>query len=157
MLLVPSSLPRVSVAWGCLVYRSPFSPSLLSCLPPPPSWVMHCAVVRVSGMLCHPSSQVMETPPRVHWYLPSLLVGWLLVFGLLGWLLGLLVGCWLIGFGTPEFAWLIGWLVGWFIGWLVVAVWCCCTVCLCVSMYVPRLQLSLGGLCTFHFGVLAAF
>ena len=66
--------------------------------------------------------------------------------------------------------WLVGWLVGLLVGWLLAscwgvcvcivcthAVWCCCTVCLCVSLYVQRLQGSLGALCTFHFGVLAAF
>ena len=90
MLLLPSSLPCVSVVWGCLVYRSPL-PSIPPPLPPSlPSWVLHCAV-RVSSMLCPPSSEVMESPPPPRCALvPGLLVGWLLVFGLLGWLL-----CWL--------------------------------------------------------------
>ena len=42
----------------------------------------------VCGMLCPPSSQVMQPPPPPLCALvPGFLVGWLLVFGLLGWLL----------------------------------------------------------------------
>ena len=99
-------------------------------------------------------------PPPLCALVPGLLVGWLLVFGLLDWLLG-----W-----TAQFGWLVGWLVGYVVGWLWAscwgvcvcvawthAVWCCCTVCLCVSMHVQPLQGSLGGLCTLNLGVLAAF
>ena len=86
---------------------------------------MHCAAVRVSGMLCPPCSQVMQPPPPPCALVPGLLVGWLLVFGLLGWLLRWLVGCWFIGSGTAEF----GWLVGWLVGWLLASCW---GVCVCV-------------------------
>ena len=92
------------------------------------------------------------------------------------WLVVALVGCWLIGSGTAEFGWLVGWLVGWFVGllvgWLLAscwgvcvcivhthAVWRCCTVCPCVSLYVQQLQRSWGGVVHISFwrfsGVLA--
>ena len=175
MLLLPSSLPCVSVVWGCLVYRFPL-PTIPPPLPPP-SWVVHCAAVGVSGMLCPPSSQVLQPPPPpVHWYIACWFVCCWFSGCLVGCCVGWLVGCWLIGFGTAQFGWLVGWLVGWLIGllvgWLLAscwgvcvvcvcivcthAVWCCCTVCLCVGLYEERLK-GLGGLCTFHFGVLAAF
>ena len=61
---------RVSVVWGCLVHCCS---------------VMSCAV-RVSGMLCPPSSQFMQPPPPcVHWCLACWLVGC--------WFSGCLVGC----------------------------------------------------------------
>ena len=137
---------------------------------------MQCAAVRVTGMLSPPLLPGSATPPPPPpcALVLGLLVGWLLVFGLVGWLLRWLVGCWLISSGTAEFGslvrWLVGLLVGLLVGWLLAscwgvgvcivcthAVWCCCTVLLCVSLYVQRLQGCLGGLCTFHFGVLAAF
>ena len=145
---------RVFVVWGCLVHCC----SVKSC------------AVRVSGMLCLPSSQFMHPPPLCALVL-GLLVGWLLTFGLLGWLLRWLVGCWLIGSCTAEFGWLVGWLVclfvcwlvGLLVGWLLAscwgvcvcivcthAVWCCYTVCLCVSLYVQGLQRFWGGGCA-HF------
>ena len=72
--------------------------------------------MRVSRMLCPPSSQVLQPPSPLCALVLSLLVGWLLVFGLLGWLLRWLVGCWLIGTGTAQFDWLVPWLVGWLVG-----------------------------------------
>ena len=56
----------------------------------------------VSGMLCPPSSQVLQPPP-LRALVPGLLVGRLLVFMLLGWLWGSLLGCWLMGCWTAEF------------------------------------------------------
>ena len=131
MLLIPSFPPCVSMVWGCLLYRSNL-PTIVPPLaaPPHPSWDMHCAVW-VSGMLCAPSSQGMESPPALRPFVLGLLVGWLLVVGLLGWLLGWLVGCWLIGSWTTEFWWLVGllvggWLVAWLVGcWLVARVYVC--------------------------------
>ena len=79
MLLLPSSLPCVSVAWGCLVYCCS---------------VTSCAVL-VSGMLCPVSSEVMQPPPPPAVCTGTWLVGWLavgfrvswLVVGFVGWLL----------------------------------------------------------------------
>ena len=123
--------------------------------------------MRVTGMLCPPSSHVMEPPPPPCALVPGLLFGWLLVFGLLGWLLRWLVGCWLIGSGTAEFGWLVGWLVCWLVRWLVgcrLVVGCMCAYCqdtCCVALLhsVPVCMHAIarvfGVLCTFHFGVLA--
>ena len=112
MLLLPSSVPCVSVVWGCLVYC--------------------CSVTRyadlVIGMLCPPSSQVMQPPPPpLRALAPGLLVGWLMVFGLLDWLLGSLVGCWCMGFVTAEFGWLVGWLHGCMVRCLLGSCWGVCT------------------------------
>ena len=97
MLLLPSSLPCVYVVWGCPVYTFPLPTIPPPLPPPPPSWVMHCATVRVSAMLCPPSSQVLQPPPlRVHWYLTlTWLVGWLAVGFQVAWLVVALVG-WLL-------------------------------------------------------------
>ena len=92
MLLLLSSLPCVSVAWGCLVFKSPL-PTIPPPLPHPPlSWVMHC-VVRVSGMLCPPSFQVMDSPPVCT---GTWLVGWLAVGFRVAWLVVVLVGSLLV-------------------------------------------------------------
>ena len=135
MLLLPSSLPCVSVVWGCLVYR--FS---LPTIPPPlpphsPRWVMHCAVVRVSGMLCPPSSQVLQPPPPV--CTGTWPVGWLAVGFRVAWLVVALCGWLLVDWFWHSCVWLVGevvgWLVGWFVGWLVVGY-----LLACVCVYCPH-------------------
>ena len=117
MLLLPSSLPCVSVVWGCLVYRFPL-PTI-----PPSSWVMHRAAVRVSGMLCSPSSQVLQPPPPPV-CTGTWLVGWLAVGFRVAWLVVALVGWLLVDWFWHSRVWLVGgvvgWLVGWFVGWLFV-------------------------------------
>ena len=132
MLLLPSSLPCVSVVWGCLLYRSPL-PTIPPPFPPPPARL--CTVLLCGSVVC------FVPPPRKLWnphlpcaLVPGLLVGWLLVFGLLGWLLCWLVGCWLLGSGTAGFGWLAGWLLGWLVCWL-------------VSSLVGRLLASFWGVC----------
>ena len=152
------------------MYRSPL-PTIPPPLPPPPpqGWVLHYAVW-LSGMLCPPSSRVMESAPCVHWYLACWLVGFWCSGCLVGCCVGWLVVGWLVVAQPSLVGWLVGWLVGSLFGWLLAscwgvcvcivwthAVWCCCTVCLCVSMAMQPLQGSLGGLCTVYFGVLAAF
>ena len=131
MLLLPSSLPCVSVGWGCLVYMFPLPTIPPPLPPPPPSWVMHCVAVRVSGMLCPPSSQVLQPPPPPV-CTGTWLVGWLAVGFRVAWLVVALVGwLWLIGSGTTEFGWLVGLLVGWLVCWLV-GCWLFAGVCVCV-------------------------
>ena len=96
----------------------------------------------VSGMLCPPSSPVMQPPsPCVHWYLACWLVGcWFsgcLVGCCVGWLV---VGGWVLG-QLSLAGGLVGWLVAWFVVcWLVAGVcaqvlWhcrCCWMGCMCV-------------------------
>ena len=84
--VTPSLLPAMCV-YGMGLPNVQVPPSHHpSCLAAPsPRSVMHCAAVRVSGMLCPPSSQVMESRHPCA-LLPGLLVGWLPVFGLIGWL-----------------------------------------------------------------------
>ena len=73
--------------------------------------------MRVSGMLCPPSSQFMHPPPSV--FTGAWLVGWLAVCFRVAWLIVALVGWLLVDWFWHNGVWLVGWLVCWFVGWLV--------------------------------------
>ena len=78
----------------------------------------------VNGMLCPPSSWVMESPIlSLHWYVACWLVGCWFSGCLLGcWVRWLVVDGWVLGQLSLAGS-LVGWLVAWFfVRWLVVGV-----------------------------------
>ena len=115
-----------------------FTPSLVlavsSCgvgLSAAPACRQEC-VVWVGGMLCPPSSQVMDSPSCVQCYLAC----WVPAC----WFSGCLDGCWLIGLWAAE----LGSLVCWLVGFLVVGSLVGCT-CVCIGAVACYVELD--GVC----------
>ena len=93
MLLLPSSLPCVSVVWGWLVYRFPL-PTIPPPLPPPPQLGYALCCCAGQWYALSPLLPGSATPPPpvctgtwlVGWLAVGFRVAWLVV-ALVGWLL----------------------------------------------------------------------
>ena len=165
--VTPSLLSAMCVGGvGLSSVHVPLSHHPSSLAPPPPAQLGY-ALCRVGQWYALPPLLPGQCIPHASVCTGTWLVGWLVVGFRVAWLVVGLVGWLLVDWFLVSRVWLAGWLVGCVVGWLLASCWgvrlccmdtclrCCCTSCLCVSMPVQPLQGSLGGLCTFDFGVLA--